>query len=186
MSTYEKIDDVSRFYLMLHPRPVVMIIARCPTGRVNAMPASWVTPVSEEPPILAIAVYKLNYTVECLEYSREATINIPRVDQVDLVFKAGTVSGRESDKISRLEIKLSNSSTISTPYWADSLGFMEVKVRERYDAGESWLYLFEVVAAHVKPEAWSRWGWRLPQAGVVLHGSGKAFYKVGSMILARD
>ncbi|MEM1873618.1 MAG: flavin reductase family protein, partial [Acidilobaceae archaeon] len=153
---------------------------------VNAMPASWITPVSEEPPLVAVAVYKQNYTIECLEYSLEATLNIPRAEHADIVYKAGSVSGRETDKVSQLKLSLEDSPSVSAPHWADALGYMEVRVRDSVDAGESRLYLLEVIAAHVRSELWSRWGWRLPQADLILHGSGRAFYKVGSLVLSKS
>ncbi|MEM4680747.1 MAG: flavin reductase family protein [Acidilobaceae archaeon] len=185
MSQFERLQDGAEFYRMLHPRPVVLIVTRCPNGKLNVMSASWVTPVSEEPPLLAVAISKESYTTLCLEHSLEATLNIPGAEHADLVYKAGSVSGREIDKVSQFGMRLEESLSVSTPHWADALGYIEVRVRHRIDAGESWLYLFEVVVAHVRSELWSKWGWKSPQAGPLLHGIGKAFYKPGQMILSR-
>ena len=48
-----KVELGEGFYTLLHPRPVVLIVATDPKGKANAMACAWITPVSEEPPILA-------------------------------------------------------------------------------------------------------------------------------------
>ncbi|MCD6488355.1 MAG: flavin reductase [Desulfurococcales archaeon] len=45
-------------YYVLHPRPVYLIVTRRKQGGYNVMAASWVMPVSEEPPLVALAISK--------------------------------------------------------------------------------------------------------------------------------
>lgn len=180
-------DEVEpkKFYYLLHPRPVVVIIARCADGKINAMTASWITPVSEDIPTVAVAINRTSYTCECIEYSGEATINIPSPTHVDLVYRIGRVSGRNVDKVRMFEIKLSESRKISTPRWSEALGWLEVKVNRYIDVGEVRLYVFNVVESCMRRDAAGEWGWDLRKISTLHHGIGRVFYTVGRMLIAK-
>jgi len=176
--------SLENYYYMLHPRPVVLIVTLCPNGRVNVMPASWVTPVNDDPPVVAVAVSDENYTSECLRYCREATLNIPSEDMADLVYSLGTVSGREVDKVSRFNLKLVDSRSVKPPYIDGSLGVIEARVRGEVGVDGVTLFLLDVVAAYAKKGLFSRWGWDVSKARLLLHGAGRAFYTIGRRVWA--
>ncbi len=168
------------FYRLLHPRPVALIITICPNGRANAMPMSWFTPVSEDPPLIAAAISRENYTNECLRYCQEATLNVPGVEHVDLVFRLGTVSGRNVDKIGEFKLRLIESDVVKVPSWADAIAVIEVKVKGHYEVGESTLFILEVLKCKVKEGVANEWGFIIERVSPLLHGAGKAFFKVDS------
>ena len=181
---FKPLGEDEAFYHTLHPRPTIVVITVCPNGRVNAMPASWNTPVSEEPPTVAVAIDRESYTHECLEYHGEATINVPPSDLVDLVYALGTVSGRSIDKIEKYKLKLEPSSRVKPPRWSDAIAVLETRVKERVDVGEVRLYVFEVMGAHVKEGLYTRWGWDFRKTNILLHGAGRSFYLVGRWVRA--
>lgn len=149
------------------------------------MPASWNTPVSEEPPTIAVAIDRESFTLKCLEHVGEAIINIPSSEHADLVYHLGTVSGEEVDKVREYGVKLDRLKDAGIPYWIDAIGVMEVKVKEKIDVGEVRLYLFEVLRAYAKGTLYSKWGWNLTKTSTLLHGAGRAFYAVGKRVLAK-
>ena len=181
---FKPLGEDEAFYHTLHPRPTIVVITVCPNGRVNAMPASWNTPVSEEPPTVAVAIDRESYTHECLEYHGEATINVPPSDLVDLVCALGTVSGRSIDKIEKYKLKLEPSSRVKPPRWSDAIAVLETRVKERVDVGEVRLYVFGVLEVHVKEGLYTRWGWDFRKTNILLHGAGRSFYLVGRWVRA--
>ncbi len=182
---FEEVQLLEKYYYMLHPRPTIVLITLCPNGRVNAMPASWNTPVSEEPPMLAVAVERETYTYQCLEYHGEATINVPSSDLLDTVYALGTVSGRDVDKIEAFRLRLGKAKRVKPPVWLDAIGVIEARVEEGIDAGEVRLYVFRVLEAYTRPGLYTRWGWDFSKTNILLHGAGRAFYLVGRRVWAK-
>jgi len=180
----ERLPGGYRFYYTLHPRPTVVLVTLCPGGRVNAMPASWNTPVSEDPPTVAVAVERESYTHECLEHHPEATINVPPDTLVDTVYALGSVSGRDVDKVERFKLRLEPSSRVKPPRWSEAIASLEARVHSKLEVGEVTLYVFEVLEALVDTSYYTRWGWDFRRVNILLHGAGRTFYRVGRFIRA--
>jgi len=89
-------------YHVLHPRPVYLIVSRNKSSSLNVMAASWVSPVSDEPFLITVSIWRGSLTHQYISETREFTINIPSEKHVDIVYKAGTTSGREVDKFKLL------------------------------------------------------------------------------------
>ncbi|MCX8184167.1 MAG: flavin reductase family protein [Sulfolobales archaeon] len=174
-----------KFYYLLHPRPTVVVGSLCPNNRANFMPASWNTPVSEEPPTVAVVVDPQAYTKECLDFCGEATLNILELGDVQLVYDLGSVSGRDIDKVLKFKLELVESTTVKPPGIARSLAILESKVIGKYPVGEAYLYIFEVTKARVREGVADRFGFLFNEGvNILLHASGRYFYGVGSRRLA--
>ncbi|AFA40581.1 Conserved protein/domain typically associated with flavoprotein oxygenase, DIM6/NTAB family [Pyrobaculum oguniense TE7] len=167
-----------KFYRLLHPRPTVIIVSRCPDGRLNLMPASWNTPVSEEPPTVAVAVDKETYTYQCLKSHRYATLNVPPIEAADLIYKLGSVSGREVDKAAHFGVRLEPSEKVDVPRVAGALAAYEVEVYKEVEVGEVALFVFKVLGIWVAPGVADQWGFDFKKVNIPLHGAGRAFYRV--------
>ncbi|AEA13249.1 flavin reductase domain protein, FMN-binding protein [Thermoproteus uzoniensis 768-20] len=167
-----------KFYRPLHPRPTVVVVSKCPDGKINAMPASWNTPVSEEPPTIAVAVDRSAYTFQCLEHSGEATINVVPADMADLAYALGSVSGRDVDKVSAFGLKLLPSDVVEAPGLDGSIAVYEARVTAKLDIGEVRLYVFEVLKVKVAQGLVDEWGPVLDKTNLLLHGAGRVFYRV--------
>ncbi|MCC6039955.1 MAG: flavin reductase family protein, partial [Thermofilum sp.] len=89
--------EVSRFYLLLHPRPAYIIGSGKVGERVNFMAASWVTPIAEEPPLVGVAVDVTSYTHELIERYGEFTVNVVPVSMLEKLYYVGSRSGRKED-----------------------------------------------------------------------------------------
>ncbi|MEM1610118.1 MAG: flavin reductase family protein [Sulfolobales archaeon] len=177
------IEYRGKFYRPLHPRPTVVLGVICRDGRVNLMPASWNTPVSEEPPTVAVAVDRTTYTYECLEYHGEATINVPSDAQLQLVYDLGSVSGRSVDKVRKFSVELVPSIKIKPPGLQGSIAILEGRVYAKYDVGEVKLYIFEVLLTRILEGLVDEWGIIFDKTNILLHGAGRVFHRVNPIKL---
>ncbi len=162
--------EVSEAYRLLHPRPVVLICADR-----NIMACSWVTPVCDEPFLVAAAIWKENYTFELIERLGCFTINVPQPELVDAVWLAGTKSGRKLDKVKLAGLKLKRAKKIDGHIVEDCIANMECIVRSRVEAADHVVYIAEVVAAYAEKGSFER-VWKRK---ILLHLGGREFVTFG-------
>lgn len=171
-------------YHVLHPRPAYLIVSRSRDGVLNVMAASWVMPVSEEPPYIILSIERGNKTHENILDTKEFTINIVGEEHVNIVYKAGTVSGRKINKWEMLGLKPAPSKYISVPGIQGSYGYIECVVSNIFRAGECDLFMCEPKAIHVRSDLYEKYGWNLRKARILLHMRGRVFVVPGKLIFA--
>jgi len=160
-----------KFYYLLHPRPVIVIgSGSMKNNEINLMTASWITPISEEPPTVGFASYKENYTNVLIEKYKQFSVNV--IDDIDLLWKIGTVSGREANKVEKFNIKVIPGKKLDVPIIENNLGFMECKLINSFEIGDGIFYIGEVVNWEAKD--FDRYGWK-DISKIPLHKGGKAF-----------
>jgi len=169
-------------YHVLHPRPVYLIVSRSREGRLNVMPASWVSPVYDDPLLIAVSVWSGSLTHEYMSETGELTVNILSEKHAELAYKLGTESGRDVDKFKKYGLKPYPSKTILTPGLEGVLGFIECVVKDKLPVGESTLFICESKAIHVAKDFYEKYGWNLSKTSLLLHGAGKSFTVTGRLI----
>ncbi len=150
------------------------------------MTASWFTPVSVEPPLLVVAISRESYTIELIRKNKEFTLNVVGSKHLDIVFKAGSVSGRRVDKWTLLGLREYKSKYISAPGIDGSYAIYECCVKEIVETGECDLVLAEVLGINVLRELHIRYGWDLKKADILLHISGRVFTVPGRILYAKN
>jgi len=176
----------NRHYLLLHPRPVYIIGSGRFGGEANLMAASWVMPVSEEPPKVVISIDRENYTYELIEKYGEFTVNVVEENYLDKIWFLGTTSGRDIDKVAKVGLTVVKGRKVDAPIIKEAIGIIEAKVSEKIDVGECRLYIGDVVYAEANPSKYNlRHGWDIRKAKLVHHLSGKAFMSNGRLLFPK-
>lgn len=177
---YEKVID--KYYLLLHPRPAYIIGSGKFNKKINFMAASWVTPVAEEPPRVAVAVDVESYTHELIREYKEFTINVLPLKKIEVIYKLGSLSGREVDK--SVFVKVKKGERVEAPIIEDSLGYLECKVIDEHYSEDVTLFIGNVLVAKANSEFFSKKnGWNFKKVNIPLHNWGRGFYSVGKFIL---
>lgn len=167
------------WYYILHPRPAYIIVAEA-DGRLNFMAASWVMPLSEEPPRIVAALEKESYTVSLILRSGAFSVNVYTIDERDFVYTAGTVSGRNVDKPVALKVRTTRNPATNIPRIEDPrpVGVIEAKTYKVYSdvADDVYLVVGDVVLAYADEKVFSkRFGWDLKSVKILMHNAGRVF-----------
>jgi len=144
--------DFKEWTYILHPRPVAIIAARY-GSRLSAMPASWVTPVSREPPVIAIAIARNRYTYELIVKSGEFSVNILTIDYIDKIHFLGSVSGRDFDnKISAAGLNIIRARRIDAPIISEAVVVAECRLMKDIESGDHNIVTGEILEIYAREE----------------------------------
>jgi flavin reductase (DIM6/NTAB) family NADH-FMN oxidoreductase RutF len=146
-------------------------------GKTSILSASWVMPVSHEPPLVALAVNPANFTYELIDGSEEFAVNIPTGDLVKQVKYCGSVSGREVDKFKATGLHPLQAAKVSAPLIEECVGHLECGVRDRVVAGDHVMFIGEILAAAVEVGAFEGvWLVEKEEAKILHHLGGSTYF----------
>lgn len=141
---------LSGIYYLLHPRPVVLISSTY-NDETDFMAASWITPISAEPPIIAVSISPRRYTYKLIIKSREFAVTVLPVKYVNEIHTLGTISLRNmKNKLNLIKLKLKKCKKVRTYTFEEAVAFMECKVTNVISSGDHDLILGHVINAEIR------------------------------------
>jgi flavin reductase (DIM6/NTAB) family NADH-FMN oxidoreductase RutF len=175
----KKIIPLDRAYRLLANAPLLIMASRS-HARANIAAIAWSTPIEKSPPRLAIIVDSAHLTWENLLTAPECTVNIVGRRALRLAVYAGTVSGRECDKLAESKALAAMGSVVHVPILPECLANIECRVLSQ-DA-ETGLVLLEPVAAFADEEAFFD-GWKMERGIFPIQHLGGDRFQCGSEVL---
>ena len=144
--------DVARMTRLVNHGPTVL--SSCRHGsECNIVTLAWVTPVSINPPMLAIAVAPARFSHELIARSKEFVVNVPGPCLLDAVWYCGTKSGRDGDKFEGAGLTREDGAEVAAPLVAECFAHVECRVVDAPTVGDHTLFVGEAVAARVESGA---------------------------------
>lgn len=183
MSTSYREIKPSEYYT-LHPRPTYLIVTVKPDGGFNVMTIAWLTPVSSDPPKIALSISKDSLTHRILIENREFTVNIVGEEHKDIAYTAGSISGFKVDKWGMIGFKPLESRFITAPGIDGCYGFLECRISDMVDVGECTLFIADILSIHVRSDLVEKGFWNLEKARILLHCRGRIFTIPGRIVYA--
>jgi flavin reductase (DIM6/NTAB) family NADH-FMN oxidoreductase RutF len=173
-------NAMGNWWRIVAPRPVVLLTSVGGDGKANVMALAWSTPVSHNPPLIAVAVHKARHSHKLMEETGDFVLNIPTREMADAVQACGTMSGEELDKFVRTGLKTGKAKRVKAPIVEGCIAYIECKVVNKILTGDHTLFIGGVLAAYAKGGLFTRQGWNLEKVKPLLHSGGK-FYSEPSM-----
>jgi flavin reductase (DIM6/NTAB) family NADH-FMN oxidoreductase RutF len=112
--------------------------------RRNAFTANWVTQVSFEPPMVALAVENDGESIHLIEASGQFAVNALAAGQREL---AGSLGRKSKNVPQKLEGCATFDSPAGLPLLREALGWLECRVTAKLPAGDHTVYVAEVTEA---------------------------------------
>ncbi len=126
------------------PNPVTLVCTQKPDGSANVATVSWWTYLSFNPYMIAFAMAKTSYTGEMVRNSGKVILTVPGKELADIALGCGTTTGRNTDKVSKFDIKLTEvgASPIKIPL--HSKVAIVCQLKDYYEVGDHYLYICNV------------------------------------------
>lgn len=173
------------FYKILHPKLAVLIATYARDGKANAMACSWITPASEEPPLIAAFLSRTSYTRQLILENSCFTVNVPTQQMLKAVWIAGTRSGRRGDKIKLMEVTVKPARKVNAPIIEGCAAHLECKLNQSLEVGECTAVIGEVVDAYGDASLFHGGVWDVEKAQLILHLGGSMFTSMSGVVKAR-
>ncbi|RUM47099.1 MAG: flavin reductase family protein [Hyperthermus sp.] len=185
---YTRVGD--KWYYLLHPRPVYIVASGRRDAKAGFMAASWLMPLSEEPPRIVAALEKTSHTTSLVLDTGAFTVNVYGIGDRDFVYTSGTISGRKHDKVSLLNVRLNYDTVTGAPRIVHPrpLGFIDSRVYRVVGdvADDVYLVIGDVVGAYADKALFNeRYGWDLRKVRILMHAAGRAFTSNSGVFVAR-
>ena len=137
--------------MVLYHGPTVLVSSvNLETQDTNILPVSWVTPVTNDPPYVAISLAQASYTYELVKKTGEFVINIPTFKIIKKIIYCGRYSGKKLNKFAKTGLKELPPVKIVTPRVDECIGHLECSFKQEVPFSKTSLIIGEIVCATVE------------------------------------
>ncbi len=170
--------ELRKFHYLTYPA-ITPVITSGTVEKPNAMAASWVTPLSVNPPLFGVAISPKRYTYELIRRYGDFAVCFLPFSMVDKVLAVGSVSGKRIDKFSKYGLRIKKPKRINAPLIEQSISALECIVVRDVETGDHIFFVGKVVAAWVDKEVFKDRIFDVSKAKHVLY-LGEGFFTTNS------
>ncbi len=151
---------------LIYHNPVCLVTSK--SGDIeNVFTASWVMPVSNNPPMVAISVAKSRFSYELIKKSGVFVLNIPNKLMLKEVIYCGSVSGRDKNKFAEMDLEKEISPN-GNILLLGCIAYLECKIISEVGAGDHTVFIAEIIANGVEKELFENDKWILSEKSEIL------------------
>lgn len=167
--------------IQTHPVSVVTTVNK--DGVNDAAAFSWISPLSHNPPLLAVMVSPKRHTHKNLEDTEEFVVNIVTKHFLEETVKVGNISFQENpNKLDESDFNLKDSNSVKPCRIEEAVVWLECRVKDMIKEGDHSIVVGEIVEAEVEDEFWEDGRFLAERAETLHHVGGKKFLVGGNLI----
>lgn len=167
------------------------LITTAHAGQRNLMAAAWVCALDFSPPKVTVVIDRNTYSRKLMEAEGTFAINLPCVQQIELVKAVGNISGNDlsdTDKFSEYGVETFTAQEITAPLVAGCVAWLECRIiPEPHNQNTYDLFIAEVVAAHADARVFSDGHWHFEghdALRTIHHVAGGMFFAASAIAAA--
>ena len=149
----QRLESVEKAILRKYPEQVVLVTTRSSEGRANVMAVGWVAIASGDPLMFMLGIDDGAYTYELIQATRAFVVAFPSERMAAAVLHAGSVHGRDRDKIAETGLVTAPATRVSAPLLVDAVANFECELAEVAQPGDCPILFGRVLVAHVNTDA---------------------------------
>ena len=163
-------------YRLIGPGPVVLVSSVL-NKKAGITPIAWHMPVSDEPPIIALEIWREHFIYKAILETGDFVVNIPSSEMADIVRGLGRISGDKVDKFREFGLDKEASKKVKSPSLSSAIGILECKLRREPAIQEKYsLIIGDVVYAEAEKNIFTdRWLVEKKGRRIMQHLGGKIF-----------
>jgi flavin reductase (DIM6/NTAB) family NADH-FMN oxidoreductase RutF len=138
--------------VFVYPMPIVLV-GTLAKGKANFLTVGWVSRVNGKPPMIAVAINKLNYSGPFVVENGTFSVNVPSAALREKVDYCGLVSGETADKSQLFDVFYGDLKT--APLIRECPLCIECRLVQALELPSSCLFIGEIVASHADKECLS-------------------------------
>ncbi len=138
----------------VHNFAAPVVLMGCGTvQKPNLITCCWFGTVCSKPPMVSVSITKTRYSYDPIVESREFTVNLPKVSQLDAVKFCGKKSGRDYNKFETLGLTAQPCAPLThAPMMAEAFIALGCKVKSVQELGSHDIFIAEIVSIHGEEE----------------------------------
>lgn len=167
---------LSMAYRLVNPGPVVLVSSLF-NKRAGLTPIAWHMPVSDDPPIIALEIWRGHFIHKAILQTGDFVINIPSDEMAETIRSLGSESGFKIDKFKKYGLAKEKSRKVRSPRLGSAIGILECKLHKDANLLKKYsVVLGDVVCAEAEEDIFKD-RWLIERGGpkIMQHLGGKIF-----------
>ena len=132
----------------LQPVPKVLISCRGTNGENNALAVAYCCNCSYDPPMLMVGIVPSRHSYKMIKETGCFVVNLVGTDYNDVFKYLGTVSGKDENKLLKMNVKLAEGLKVNAPILQDCPVNIECKVVDSIVTGSHEMFVGKIEYVH--------------------------------------
>jgi len=164
-------------YRLLGSGPVVLVSSLL-DERAALTPIAWNMPISDDPPVVALEIWRDHFVYKAILRTGDFVVNIPSSDMAGTIRELGSVSGAKVDKFEKYALEKEPSKKVKSPRLKSAIGILECKLRrDKHLLDKYNIVVGDVVYAEAEKGVFTdRWHPEKKGPRLLHHLGGRIFY----------